>query len=137
VPPAPRPLLRLDAFVARSTAIHAGAGTSAALGNYVRVDLAAGGGVLLGGGRDVGASARVEGIARFLFDPFLQFRWAPYAGAGLSGRFDQGEDGRALLVTVLGVEGPPRGGWLRAAEVGIGGGVRLGVVLRRARPDRR
>jgi hypothetical protein len=35
------------------------------------------------------------------------------------------------------VEGPPRGGIAAAVEVGVGGGARVGVALRRARAQRR
>jgi hypothetical protein len=122
--------------------VHAGGGLSAALGTYVRLDLVAAAGPVLGEGSGVsgpsgGLGARVDGIARFLFDPYLQFRRGAYVGAGVSGRFDRGERGRALLVAVIGVEGRRRGGVFPALEVGVGGGVRAGVVLRWAREDRR
>jgi hypothetical protein len=44
---------------------------------------------------------------------------------------------RGYLLAVVGVEGRRRGAWAPSVELGFGGGVRLGVVLRRARPDAR
>ena len=43
----------------------------------------------------------------------------------------------AVLVGVLGVEGPAGGGVVPAIEAGFGGGVRVGVALRRAMRNRR
>jgi hypothetical protein len=76
-------------------------------------------------------------------DPFRQSRWAPYAGAGLSGRYRSERDGgpRAYLLVFLGVEGPlalgALEGWVPAFELGLGGGARVGVILRRGINARR
>ena len=85
----------------------------------------------------VGAAGRVDGLVRFVVDPLREFRWAPYASGGLSAIYDRPDDWRAVLVGVLGIEGPASAGVVPAAEVGFGGGVRVGVVIRRAMMGRR
>ena len=129
---------RLDAIFARSTGVEAAYGFTVPVGIYVRSGLVAG----IGAGRH-GVEGRTDFISRFSFDPFRQTRWAPYAGAGLSGRYrsnlDEGD--RAYLLVFLGVEGPlPLGelsGWVPALEVGLGGGTRVGLILRRGVNARR
>jgi hypothetical protein len=137
----PQPIqheLRLDGFFAEQTAVHAGYGVSVPAGLYVRAGLVLGVGV----GRH-GFEGRSDLIGRFSFDPLRQSRWAPYGGGGVSGRFNSTEDGdgKAYLLFFLGVEGPlPAGrtrGWVPAVEVGLGGGARVGVVMRRAIHSRR
>jgi hypothetical protein len=129
---------RLDAIFARSTAVEAAYGFTVPAGIYVRTGLVAG----IGAGRH-GLGGRSDLIARFSFDPFRQSRWAPYAGAGLSGRYRSKLDGgsKAYLLVFLGVEGPlPLGelkGWVPALEAGLGGGARVGVILRRGINARR
>ena len=61
----------------------------------------------------------------------------PYAGGGASLRYDEGGRARGYMVAFMGVEGPPMGGVLPALEVGLGGGARVGVTLRRAPEARR
>jgi hypothetical protein len=129
---------RLDAIFARSGAVEAGYGFTVPVGIYIRSGLVAG----IGAGRH-GADGRTDLISRFSLDPFRQSRWAPYAGAGLSGRYRTDRDGgsHAYLLVFLGVEGPlPLGataGWVPAVEVGLGGGARVGVILRRGINARR
>jgi hypothetical protein len=130
--------IRLDAFFARSGAVEAGYGFTVPAGLYVRSGLVAG----IGAGRH-GVEGRTDLIARFSFDPFRQSRWAPYAGGGLSGRYRSELDGgiRAYLLLFLGLEGPlplgERAGWVPAVEVGLGGGARVGLILRRGVNARR
>ena len=129
---------RLDGIFARTAGIEAGLGLSFPSGIYVRSGLVAG----LGAGRH-GVEGRTDFVARFSFDPFRQSRWAPYAGGGVSGRYRSSLDGgsRAYLLILLGVEGPlPRGrteGWAPAVEVGLGGGARIAIVIRRGINSRR
>ena len=94
---------RLDAIFARTTGVEAGLGFSVPAGIYLRSGLVAG----IGAGRH-GAEGRTDALARFSLDPFRQSRWAPYAGAGISGRYRSRLDGgpRAYLLVFLGVEGP-------------------------------
>jgi len=51
--------------------------------------------------------------------------------------YDEAERWRAVLVGILGVEGPALGSVVPAIEVGFGGGTRVGVAVRRAVPGRR
>jgi hypothetical protein len=74
---------------------------------------------------------RGDVIARFLLDPFRQQRWALSIGAGLSVRR------HTYLAAVLDLEGPETRGFLPAVQVGLSGGVRGAVLLRRAVPQRR
>jgi hypothetical protein len=129
---------RVDGIFSEQTAVHAGLGLSVPAGLYVRTGLVLGAGV----GRH-GFDARTDLIGRFSFDPLRQSRWAPYAGAGVSARFNSTADGDAkgYLLFFLGMEGPvPRGrtgSVVPAFEVGLGGGARIGVILRRGIHARR
>jgi hypothetical protein len=129
---------RLDAIVARTTGVEAGLGLSVPAGIYMRSGLVAGVGV----GRH-GLEGRTDLISRFSLDPFRQSNWAPYGGAGISGRYRSRLDGgsRAYLLVLLGVEGPlPLGqtsGIVPAFEIGLGGGARIAVILRRGINARR
>jgi hypothetical protein len=129
---------RIDAIVSEQTAVHAGVGMSVPAGLYVRAGLVLGAGV----GRH-GFDARTDAVGRFTFDPLRQSRWAPYGGGGVSVRYNSTPDGgaRGYLLLFLGVEGPvPFGrasGWVPAVEVGLGGGARVGVILRRGVHARR
>jgi hypothetical protein len=130
--------VRVDGIFARSSGVEAGYGISIPAGIYVRTGLAGG----VGAGRH-GVESRADFISRFSLDPFRQSRWAPYAGAGLSGRFRASADGgaRAYLLVLLGVEGPlpdrQLAGWVPAVELGLGGGARVGLILRRGIAGRR
>src|SRR5258705_3270576 len=123
---------RIDAIVARTTGVEAALGLSVPAGIYVRSGLVTG----IGAGRH-GVEGRTDLIARFSLDPFRQSRWAPYGGGGLSGRYRSGLDGgsRAYVLVFLGVEGPvalgQTFGWVPAFELGLGGGARLAVIMRR------
>jgi hypothetical protein len=129
---------RVDAIVARTAGVEAGLGLSVPSGIYMRTGLVAG----IGAGRH-GVEGRTDLISRFSLDPFRQSRWAPYAGAGVSGRYRTKLDGgsHAYLMIFLGVEGPlPLGatsGIVPAFELGLGGGARFGVILRRGVNARR
>lgn len=129
---------RIDGIFAENTAVHAGFGLSFPAGLYVRTGLVAGAGI----GRH-GLDARTDLIGRFSFDPLRQSRWAPYAGAGVSARFNSTADGgvKGYLLFFLGLEGALRAGrtagWVPAVEVGLGGGTRVGLVLRRGIRGRR
>ena len=131
-----RALARVDAFIARVDAIHVGAGLTRDLGSYVRLDGALAGGVARAGD-DTGASGRAELVGRFLLDPFRQSRWGFYAGGGLIARSDDGDDVRGYFTLLFGAELPVEGRMLPALELGIGGGTRVGLVVRRGRMDRR
>jgi len=131
----PRLLLRSDVFLARADAVQAAAGLTLPLGNYVRLDGVAGAGVEWSGGESRG-SGRVDLVGRFLLDPFRQSRWSGYGGAGLSALHTE-HDWRGYMLAVVGVEGPGGRRFLPALEIGLGGGTRIGLVLRNAPLDRR
>lgn len=131
--------LRADAFTGDPSAAHLGAGLAVRLGYYARLVVAGGAGA--SGGWDAGdatrASGRLELLGRFVADPFRERARSPYAAAGIVQRLEQGARPRTRLTAVVGVEGRPRRGWLPALEAGFGGGVRVGLVLRRAPADGR
>ena len=131
----PHPLVRADVVLARATALHGALGITLPLGNYVRLDGVAGAGVERTDGASR-ASARGDIVGRFLLDPFRQSRWSGYAGGGLSA-LRSGGDWRGYLLAVIGVEGPGAHNMLPALELGLGGGARVGLVLRSAAPERR
>ena len=123
---------RVDAIVADTPALHAGAGVIFTVGTYLRSGIVGG----LGSSRD-GLSGRIDVINRFHLDPFRESRWAPYAGGGLSARFDRGNKSRGYLLILIGVDGPAGGGMTPSIEAGLGGGGRIGVSIRRAAAERR
>jgi hypothetical protein len=136
-----QPELRADAFTGDPWAAHAGAGINVRLGWYARLALAGGVGASsredAAGERTSTTSGRVELMGRFVADPFRERSRGPYAAAGLVQRLERGARPRTRLTALLGVEGRPRGGWVPSLEAGFGGGVRVGVVLRRTLADGR
>ena len=131
-----QPEVRVDYIDARASAAHLGVGIAVPVSTYVRLGVvgAVGQAWIDGGAMTAG---RVDALVRFVVDPLREFRWAPYASGGLGAIYDESERWRAVLVGVLGVEGPSRGGVTPAIEVGFGGGARVGVTLRRSLPGRR
>ena len=129
---------RVDGIFSAQTAVHAGLGLSVPAGLYVRTGIVLGAGI----GR-YGFDSRADLIGRFSFDPLRQSRWAPYGGAGVSARFNSTAEGDAkgYLLFFVGMEGPvPRGrtsAIVPAIELGLGGGARVGVILRRGVHARR
>ena len=133
----PVPELRADAFLGRTTGAQLGLGVALDAGGYTRLALIVGAGAERRPGGALVGVQRAEAVARFHFDPLRQTRHGVYAGGGIGARHTPGGPLRALLVALLGVEGPPHGGIAAAVEAGVGGGARVGVVLRRARTQRR
>ena len=130
--------VRVDGLFATNSALHAGLGLSIPAGIYVRTGLIG----AVGGGNH-GLESRLDLLGRFSLDPFRQNRWGPYGGAGISGRFRPAAAGgsHAYLLVYLGLEGPlavgNRTGWVPAFELGLGGGTRVGIILRRGVGGRR
>jgi hypothetical protein len=112
-----QPAARVDAFVARITAVQAGIEGDLVAGRYVRLGLVGGVG---GSWRDgeSGVSARTEVVGRFIVDPDFTTRWAPYAGAGLGARYDRIDDWRGVLIALIGLEGPGWNGVVPFVEAG-------------------
>lgn len=131
-----QPEARIDFIEARVSAAHIGVGVSAPVNTYVRLGVVGALGQAWRNGESTGAG-RIDGLVRFVVDPLREFRWAPYAAGGIGAVYDGTEDWRGVLVGVLGVEGPAGGGVVPAIEAGFGGGVRVGVSLRRAMRGRR
>ncbi|MEO7368765.1 MAG: hypothetical protein ABIZ36_12470 [Gemmatimonadaceae bacterium] len=123
---------RVDVIGAKNSAAQAGIGILMFGGTYLRTGLVG----AIGATRD-GISSRADGFALFHLDPFRESHWAPYGGAGISGRFDQGSRPRAYLLVFAGVDGPVKNGLTTSFEAGLGGGVRLGVIIRQAVAERR
>jgi hypothetical protein len=139
-PPAMRPRVqpeaRADFIGARDATAHIGAGIGVPASTYVRLGIVAAAGQSWSDA-EAHAAGRVDGLVRFVVDPLREFRWAPYASGGVSAIYDRSDDWRVVLVGVLGIEGPASGSIIPAVEVGFGGGVRVGVVVRRTMPGRR
>jgi hypothetical protein len=135
-PPRWQPEARADFIGARAATAHLGAGISIPASTYVRLGLVAAAGQSWSDGQGH-AAGRVDGLVRFVVDPLREFRWAPYASGGVGAIYDHSDDWRAVLVGVIGIEGPASGSIIPAVEVGFGGGARVGVVLRRTMPGRR
>jgi len=131
-----QPEVRADYIGSRAAAAHIGLGLNVPASTYVRLGVVAALGQAWSGG-DATIAGRVDGLVRFVVDPLREFRWAPYAAGGIGGIYDGSEKWRGVLVGALGAEGPVTGHVVPAIEVGFGGGVRVGVALRRALRGRR
>jgi hypothetical protein len=132
--PGVRAEARVDAIIARRTAALAGIGAVVPAGIYVRMGADIAGGVIAGGAQPAGAAARADVFGRFLLDPLAEHRWGPYLTGGASYRADSRDHCRVYLLALVGVEGPRQGRVIPAIEAGLGGGFRIGFVLRRAQP---
>jgi hypothetical protein len=131
-----QPELRVDLLAARSSAVQAAAGAVWPAGEYLRLggDLGAG---VAGGTGGPFFSTRADFYGRFHLDPRAESRWVPYLVAGGSFRADQRARGRLYALAAVGVEGPAHHAVVPAFELGLGGGVRAGIVLRRGLASRR
>ena|SRR5436305_9971989 len=123
--------LRVDAIDVRSTerwTLQGGAGVNVPLGDYVRLEMDGAAGVTK---RDSihYTSGRVDAIARFLLDPFGETRWGLSIGGGLSALIAQSH-ANGYLVVVTDLEAPRIGRVVPALQLGLGGGVRVGIILR-------
>ena len=131
------PELRVDVIAGDRSALQVGGGLQVPFGYYVRVGVDG----ALGQRFDrsaVGVGGRVDVLTRFLLDPFRQSPFGLSAGAGLGARFEPGARATPLLLVAVDVEGR-RGarGWVPALQLGLGGGARIGLVLRRGEPAAR
>ncbi len=122
---------------ARRTPRAAGLSPAALAPARLRVGVIGAGGTSWRDGQSAAASARADVIGRFALDPFRERRWGLSAGGGLSVRYDQAsvdrrQRWRALVAIVLDLEGPRAGSIAPALQLGLGGGLRGGVILRGA-----
>ncbi len=99
---------------------------------YMRVGALVTGGAVRDGDT-TRATGRIEGFLRIPFDPLFERRWAPYVTAGGALTCTAERRCQPFIVLRLGVEGPRVAtNWSPAVEAGVGGGLRVAVVLRRA-----
>lgn len=124
-----RPEVRADAIFARATTLHAGVGIAIRTGYNVRVHLVGAGGVAQKGGASE-SSVRGDGTLRLLLDPFGENRFGLSVGGGLSVLYDGFEGTRPVGVLLIALEGRPRAALVWSLEAALGGGTRVGLVLR-------
>jgi hypothetical protein len=125
-----QPELRVDVLGPKPYSLQAGVAAIVPLGYYVRLSA--------GTGYAPRANAsliddhwRADLVARVTLDPFREQRWALSIGGGLSVRR------HTYLAAIADLEGPEIRGMLPALQVGLSGGPRVGLVLRRAVKGRR
>ncbi|MDZ7631250.1 MAG: hypothetical protein U5K74_07860 [Gemmatimonadaceae bacterium] len=126
-----RTTLRADAIIDRDPGAQLGLGLAIPAAYNVRLGVEAGAGGVQrrGGWSPIG---RVDLLGRWLSDPFRQSRWAIHAGGGVGVLLEEQRAPRPVAIVTLGVDGPSDGAWVPGVEVGLGGGVRAGLTLRRA-----
>ena len=132
--PAVQPELRADVIAGHQPAVQLGAGLQVPMGYYVRIGVDGAVGVPVGGHAPTprAAEGRADLLERFLLDPFRQSAYGLSLGGGLSARAEPGDRVRPRLLVAMDVEGHRSShGLVPALQVGLGGGVRVGVVLRR------
>jgi len=139
--PSAEPELRLDAIFGHEPAVQLGAGVQIPMGYYVRVGLDGAVGIATRDRRALIGSAksppgpmdgRLDLLVRFLLDPFRQSAFGLSLGGGLSARAEPGDRVRPRLLVAMDLEGRRSArGLVPALQVGLGGGLRVGVVLRR------
>jgi hypothetical protein len=129
-----QPELRLDVIAGHQPAVQLGAGAQIPMGYYVRVGLDGAVGVPTGANAPSPRrpDARADLLVRFLLDPFRQSAYGLSLGGGLSARAEPGDRVRPRLLVAVDLEGRRSArGLVPALQVGLGGGARVGVVLRR------
>jgi len=125
-----QPEARVDVLGPGRYAWQPGVGLTAGLGYYARLTAIAGY-APSPDARMLDDHWRGDAIVRVVLDPFREERWGLSFGGGLSVRR------QTYLAAVVDLEGPSTVGWLPAVEIGVSGGLRAGVVLRRAVKQRR
>jgi hypothetical protein len=105
--------------------VQPGVGGVVALGYYARFSADVGY-AMRSDAKLIGDRWRADLLGRFTLDPFRQQRWGLSIGGGLSFRR------QTYLAAVVDLEGPEWAGLLPALQVGVSGGWRAGLVLRRA-----
>ena len=127
-----QPEFRADVITSRDPTLQIGGGINVPAGIYARVGLTVAGGVAVRD-RSVRSAARLDAHARFLLDPFREYPVGVYGMGGISVMYDGFERWRPRVTVGLGLESRARRGHTTAFEIALGGGVRAGVVVRRAR----
>ncbi len=125
-----RPEARLEfANTGAGNRVAAGLGLTTKLGPYLRGSALVAHDVWRDGGGTPLAS--VESHVRFLLDPLAEQSWGLSFAAGLGFRE------RPYLLVAADLEGPRMRSVRPAIQLALGGGLRLGCVLRRAATGRR
>lgn len=137
VPLRPQTEARVEAVAATDPSALAALGLNLRAGWYARVGGSLGAGVQRREGGPTVGLIRADATVRFLLDPFAERRRGLYGGVGISALHAGGGVGSQppVLLLLAGVESRPRNGQMWAVEAGLGGGVRLAIVRRRARAD--
>jgi hypothetical protein len=126
-----QPEIRIDVVGPAPVSLEPGVGVNGRLGNYVRSGLAVGYDAR-GVTHRAGERWRFDLTARVALDPFRQQRVGFSFGGGISHR-----GSATYLAALFDLEGPELFGMLPAIQAGVSGGVRAGLVLRRAIRGRR
>jgi hypothetical protein len=121
--------VRTDAIFARVNLLHAGVGVAVRTAYNVRLHLAGAGGVAIKNGEQE-SSVRGDATLRLLLDPFGETTTGLSIGGGVGVLHDGFEKTRPVGILVLGIEGAARKPVVWALEIGLGGGARVGLVLR-------
>jgi hypothetical protein len=128
---------RADVIDGRATSAEGGIGFTIPMGTYVRVAAIQGVGATWIAG-EAALAGRTDLTARFLLDPLRQMPVALSVGGGVSVPYERGGSRvRPYLTAVVDVEGRRRGRFTPALQLGLGGGTRVGVVLRTSALSRR
>lgn len=126
-----QPEVRFDVVGPPPVSLEPGVGVTGRLGTYVRSGLAIGYDVR-GVDHRAGERWRFDLVARVTLDPFREQRFGFSFGGGVSHR-----GSTTYLAALFELEGPEILGMLPALQAGVSGGVRGGLVLRRAIRGRR
>lgn len=134
--------LRVDARFSRNTAIEAGWSFTVPTGSYVRNSATWASGYSSRGAGDWHRSTRVEVVSRFLLDPFREARYGLSLGAGFGVTNSEGLYSapnafgdrtlrwRQYIAVVADLELRKTAGYTPAVQVGLGGGLRVGLLVR-------
>ena len=126
----------IDPRSTKDATLQGGVGVNLPVGSYARLELDGASGVTRRAAVNY-HSGRGDAIVRFLLDPFAESAWGLSIGGGMSALFAEGARTHAYLVVVADVEAPRAGGMVPAVQIGLGGGLRVGLVARAYRPGRR
>lgn len=130
--------LRVDAIDVRSTrygTLQAGVGANVPLGYYARLEIDGAFGPTKRDSIDY-SSGRADVVGRFLLDPFAEAPFGFSIGGGVSTLIERSR-AHAYLVVVMDLEIPRVGPVVPAVQLGLGGGVRVGIIARAYQHGRR
>lgn len=126
-----QPEIRVDVVGPGPVSVEPGVGVNGRLGNYVRAGFAIGYDAR-GVEHRAGERWRFDLTARVTLDPFREQPIGFSFGGGVSHR-----GSTTYLAALFDLEGPEVLGMLPALQLGVSGGVRGGIILRRAIRGRR